>query len=236
MCSVTESSTRPTIAILGGTGREGRGLARRWAAARLPVIIGSRDVARAQSVARELADDLAGLGALVLSGTDNLAAARGADFAVLAVPYAAQGELLVSVRPALAGKVLITPVVPLRPPRITVVQLPPAGSAAAEAQALLGEATAVVAAFHNVAAVKLGVLGTDAACDVLVCGDDETAKDQVLELVAVAGLVGYDAGPLANAGVVEGMASILLGINRRYGARAAGLRISGMPRPPDRDA
>jgi NADPH-dependent F420 reductase len=164
-------------------------------------------------------------------GTDNLSAAAAADVIVLAVPYAAQAETLAAIRPALEGKLLIDVAVPLRPPKVSVVQLPAAGSAAAEAQAQLGPGVTVVAAFQNVAAGKLAVLGAEVACDVLVCGDDAAAKALTLRLAEAAGLTAYDAGPLANAGVVDGFTSILIGINRRHGTTSAGLRITNIPRP-----
>jgi NADPH-dependent F420 reductase len=221
---------RPVVAILGGTGAEGRGLGLRWAAAGYAVVLGSRDAARAEAVARELAASLEGRdGAVAPSGADNRTAAERADVVVLAVPYAAQASTLDAVREALAGKVLVDVAVPLRPPEVATVRLPVAGSAAAEAQAQLGDGVRVVAAFQNVAAGKLADLGAAVDCDVLVTGDDAHAKRQTLDLAAAAGLRAFDAGPLANAGVVDGLTAILVGLNRRYGARNAGIRITNLP-------
>lgn len=228
------SDEKPVVAILGGTGPEGRGLAVRWSAAGYRVIIGSRDEARAREAAAEVARLLEGRsGATEPSGADNRSAAAAAAVVVLAVPYAAQAETIDAAIEALSGKVVIDVAVPLRPPRVSVAQPPPAGSAAAEAQAQLGPGTPVVAAFQNVAASKLQDPDADAACDVLVCGDDAVAKDVVLTLAADAGLRAYDAGPLQNAAVVDGLTAILIGINRRYGSRSAGVRVTNVPGPND---
>jgi coenzyme F420-0:L-glutamate ligase / coenzyme F420-1:gamma-L-glutamate ligase len=224
-----EPSGRCVIAVLGGSGAEGRGLALRWAAAGYPVVIGSRDAARASAAAEAIGAALAGVaGSARPTGTDNLAAARAADVVVLAVPYAAQDETLEAVAGVLAGRILLTVVVPLRPPKVTRVQLPPAGSAAVEAQARVGPGVRVVAAFQNVAAAHLADLGRDIGCDVLVCGDDADAKALVLDLVRATGAVGYDAGPLANASVTEGLTSVLIGINKRHPGGAAGVRIANV--------
>ena len=217
------------IAVLGGTGPEGRGLALRWAAHGYPVIVGSRDASRARLAAAELADLLSLVkGAVAPSGDGNLAAARAARTVVLAVPYSAQAATLAQTREALSGKVLLSVVVPLRPPQVHVVRLPEQGSAAAEAQSLLGDDVRVVTAFQNVAAARLADLSVELESDVLVCGDDGDAKSVALDLVAATGAVGYDAGPLANAGVVEGLTAVLIGLNRRYGGKAAGVRITNL--------
>lgn len=230
LISPMQPAKRPVIGILGGTGAEGSALALRCAAAGFPVVLGSRDVDRANVTAAALATRLAGIpGAAYPRGGTTLDAARAGDLIALCVPYAAQADVLAHVRPALQGKTLMSVVVPLRPPDVAIVHLPPAGSAAAEAQACVGAAVRVVAAFQHVAAARLRDLAADAGSDVLVCGDDPAAKGEVLDLIATLGLVGYDAGPLANAGVIEGLAAILIAINRHYGARAAGIRITNVP-------
>lgn len=222
---------RPCIGLLGGTGAEGRGLALRWCAAGYRVVIGSRDAERAGVVAEEIAGRLAGVvGATAPTAADNPGAARAGEVVVLAVPYAAQADTLATVLPMLDGKVLVTVVAPLTPPRVSTVHLPPGGSAAAEAQAQVGSTVRVVAAFQNVAASRLADLGVDVGCDILVCGDDSDAKSTVLALVAATGADGYDAGPLANAVVPEGLTPVLIGINRRYGTRDAGVRIINVGR------
>jgi hypothetical protein len=223
-------SSPPSLGILGGTGAQGQALARRWAAAGYPVLLGSREAARATATAAMIGDELASRpGAVRPVGGDN-ASAAAADIVVVSVPYAALVDTVRALADLVAGKTVVSVVVPLVPPRVSVVQLPAAGSAAAELAALLPGAR-VVAAFQNVAAGKLAQLGADVACDVLVCGDDREAKAAVLDLAAAIGLTAYDAGPLANAGVVEGFSALLIGLNRRYKSTAAGLRITNLPRP-----
>jgi NADPH-dependent F420 reductase len=160
----------------------------------------------------------------------NAGAAHACDIAVLTVPYEAHAAAVESVREELAGKVLVDVTVPTRPPKISVVHVPAGGSAAQEAQSILGDGVRVVSAFQNVSHEHL-VEDHPIACDVLVSGDDQEAKDQVLRLVEAAGMVGWDAGPLANAIVAEGMTSVLVGINRRYKMKGAGIRITGADLP-----
>ncbi len=210
------------IAVLGGTGKEGSGLALRWANAGHEVIIGSRDPEKARRVAEEL--NLA-LGSERVRGADNLSAAQEAEVVVLSVPYAAHKDTLNSVKAALAGKVLIDVTVPVNPADYTRVMLPPGGSASKEAQALLGDQVKVVTAFQNISATHLKKLDAPIHCDVLVCGDDDLAKQVGMQLVADAGMKAWDAGPLDNAVVVEGLTAILLGINKRHKVKGAGIRI-----------
>ncbi len=220
-------SNLPTVAVLGGTGKEGKGLAYRWARAGYTVIIGSRSAEKAVTAASELASMLAGKPSLV--GMLNLEAASHANIAVLTVPYAAHAETLQSVKHALAGKVLIDVTVPLVPPKVSRVQMPPAGSAAQEASNILGEGVQVTAAFH---AVSYELLLTDQPvdCDVLVTGTSKQAREETLKLVAAADLVGWDAGPLENSVVAEGLTSVLIHINKLYGSKRAGIRITGVTR------
>jgi hypothetical protein len=145
------------------------------------------------------------------------------------VPFGAQLATLADVKDALAGKILIDVTVPLVPPKVSTVQLPPEGSAAARAQALLGPGVKVVGAFHNVSAHHLKDLDHRIDCDVLVCGDDTAARDAAVRLVAAAGLRGVHAGPLANAAAAEALTSVLIWINRRYKMPAAGIRVTGLP-------
>jgi NADPH-dependent F420 reductase len=216
-----------TLGILGGTGKEGKGLAYRWARAGYNIVIGSRTKDKAEAAAGELNERLGGEH---VRGMLNPDAARACDIAVLTVPYEAHLAALESVRKELAGKVLVDVTVPTRPPKISVVAVPPAGSAAQEAQTTLGDQVRVVSAFQNVSHEHL-VEDHPIACDVLVSGDDKDAKDQVLRLVEAAGMVGWDAGPLANAIVAEGLTAVLIGINRRYKMKGAGIRITGTDRP-----
>ncbi|MCS7087746.1 MAG: NADPH-dependent F420 reductase [Thermoflexales bacterium] len=211
------------IAVIGGTGKEGSGLALRWAHAGHEVIIGSRDPDKAKRAAEELNQTL---GQVRVYGMDNLSAAQAAEVVVLSVPYAAHLETLQAMRPALSGKVLVDVTVPLNAQDITRVYVPPAGSAAKEAQVAVPEAR-VVAAFQNISATHLKKLDAVIECDVLVCADDEEARRVGMQLVQDAGMKAWDAGPLDNAVVVEGLTPILLGINKRHKVKGAGIRITG---------
>jgi NADPH-dependent F420 reductase len=210
------------IGVIGGSGNLGAALARRWARAGLDVAIGSRDPARARAAAATLSLEA---GRPVGSGT-NAEVAAGASLVVVTVPYAAHPGTLAEIRAACAGKILIDTTVPLVPPRVMRVQLPPQGSAAQQAQQLLGPEVRVVSAFHNVAAHKLA---TDeaVACDVLVCGDDPAARAHGVRLAQAAGLRGLHAGPLANSAAAEALTSVLIFINKTYAVDGAGITITG---------
>ncbi|MCC7118976.1 MAG: NADPH-dependent F420 reductase [Anaerolineales bacterium] len=214
-----------SIAVLGGTGKEGKGLAYRWAKAGYKVIIGSRDAARAESTAQELLTRLEGQASVV--GLSNLEAAKKANIAVLTVPYSAHAETLANVKDELKGKLLVDVTVPLVPPKVATVQMPKAGSAAQEAKEILGAETQVCAAFQNISHEHLL---DDAAveCDVLVTGSSKEARSETLKLVEAAGLTGWDAGPLENSVVVEGLTSVLIGINKKYGSTHAGIKLTGI--------
>lgn len=218
---------RHTIAVLGGSGAQGSGLALRLAAAGHVVTIGSRTADKAQAAAAELSRRFDGQ---AIAGTDNAAAVAGAEIVILAVPYAAQRATVEAVRDGLAGKILIDATVPLQPPRVSVVQLPQGQSAVASIQALLGPAVKVVSAFQNVSAQHLADLDHAVDCDVLVCGDDRAACDTVIGLCADIGLRGLYAGTIQNSAAVEALTSVLIAINRRYKvAGGAGIRITGLP-------
>jgi NADPH-dependent F420 reductase len=212
-----------TLGIIGGTGKEGQGLGYRWARSGYPVIIGSRSEDKALSAAAGLN---ARLGEGVVRGMENTAAVGACDIAVLTVPYSAHRDTLQGLKQVLAGKVLIDVTNPAVPPKLSEVNLPAAGSAAVEAQQILGEAVEVVSAFQNISH-ELLLEDQDATCDVLVSGDSKAAKEQVLQLVEALGLSGWDAGPLKNAVVAESLTSVLIGINRRYKLNGAGIRIVG---------
>jgi 8-hydroxy-5-deazaflavin:NADPH oxidoreductase len=221
--------SKAAIAVIGGTGAEGSGLALRWAAAGYPVIIGSRSQEKAESAAAELAAQLPP-GSAPLTGAANAGAASQAEVVVLSVPYSAQADTVAQVVAASQGKVFITVVVPLKPPKVSVVWQPDGGSAANEAQAQLGEQVQVVAAFQNISAEHLKDLSWEPDCDVLIAGDHKEAKAMAKELAGVAGFYGIDAGPLANASVIEGLTAVLIGINIRHKVKGSGLRITGIPR------
>jgi NADPH-dependent F420 reductase len=214
------------IAILGGTGPQGHGLALRWARAGHPIVIGSRDAARAQDSARTVAARLPGAD---VTGADNLAAAKDADIVVLTVPWAAHKATLEAVRGALAGKILVDVTVPLVPPRVARVQLPPEGSAAVAAQALLGAEVKVVSAFQNVSSHLLEDPDAAIDCDVLVCGDDKDARAVVVALAEEAGMRAIHGGSLANSAAAEALTSVLIFLNGRYKVKSAGIRFTGLP-------
>lgn len=213
----------PVIAILGGTGALGSGLARRWAAAGYPVVLGSRSADKACAAAQEIEG---ARGAPPVRGENTLGAVRAASIVVIAVPFANHETTLDEIREAVAGKIVIDTVVPLVPPKVSLVQPPPGGSAGELAQARLGPQVRVVSAFHNVAAAKLSA-GGDIDCDVLVFGDNREARDVVIGLADAIGTRGLDGGPIANSIAAEALTSVLIGINRRYKAGNAGLRITG---------
>ena len=221
--------SKPTLAVIGGTGAEGSGLALRWAAAGYPVIIGSRSVEKASASSRELSQGLPAASATLI-GDANSAAASAAEIIVLSVPYSAQEETINQIADACQGKVLITVNVPLQPPKVSTVWYPPGGSAAQEAQAQLGSGVRVVAAFQNISSGHLQDLAWQPDCDVLVAGDDKEAKQMTVELARMAGFDAIDAGPLANASVIEGLTALLIGINARHKVKGSGIRITGIPR------
>ena len=222
--AVTNES-KTTIAVVGGTGAMGSGLARAWARAGYRVLIGSRSAERAVEKAREL-ETAHAIGTGALAGASLERAASESDVVVLTVPYASHRETLLKIAELLPGKILVDATVPLKPPKVGRVQLPDAGSAALEAQALLGEGVEVVSAFQNVGAHNLHHADATIECDVLVSGDKAAARDLVIGLARAAGMRAFHAGPLANSVAAEALTSILIGINRRYGYPGAGLRIT----------
>ena len=220
------------IAIVGGTGPEGRGLAVRWARAGLDVIVGSREEQRARLAAQELHERL-GAQQQHLEGMENTAAVAAAGVVVLAVPFEAQLPTLKQIKGFFRpDALLITTTVPLatavgdRGTRTVGVWQ---GSAAEQAAETVPPTVKVVAAFQNVSAALLST-SDPIECDVLVCGDDKEAKNRVFLLVEqIPGLRAVDAGKLENARIVEPMTALLIGINIRYKVHFAGLRITGLP-------
>ena len=220
------SDSLPTLAVLGGTGAEGSGLAFRWAHGGYPVILGSRSAEKAIAGAAELN---ALLGRELVRGMDNLSAANAADIVILTVPYAAQKSTITDVAAALDGKILVDVTVPLVPPKVNRVQLPADGSAVEAMQRLLGPSVRVVSAFQNVPAHHLKDLHHTVECDVLVTGDDIVARETVITLAKAVGLRGLHAGPLCNSVVSEALTSVLISINQRYKIPGSGIRITGLP-------
>ena len=218
----------PVLAILGGTGDLGTGLARRWAQAGYMVIIGSRTLEKAEAAVADLREVMAerGVSEVTVQAMSNLDAAAAAEIITLTVPFSHQVSTLESVRAQLQGKILIDVTVPLVPPRVARVQLPKEGSAGQIAQELLGEEVRVVSAFQNVAAAHLQE-GKGVECDVLVSGNKKEAREQVISLVEAAGMRGFHAGMINNAAAAEALTSVLFSINKQYGCHA-GIKISGL--------
>ncbi len=215
-----------TVAVLGGTGDEGPGLALRWAkSGQYQVIIGSRQAEKGERVAGELNEKL---GQTLIQGMANAEAAQAADLCVLTVPYKAQKPTLEALRDILRGKILIDVTVPLKPPKVSHVNIVPGGSAGLEAQAILGDEVEVVSAFQNVGAAHLAEDDSHIDCDVLICGDKKAAKAEAIALAEAAGMRGLDAGPLKNSVVIEGFTSVLIGINIRHKVKGAGIKITGI--------
>jgi NADPH-dependent F420 reductase len=221
---MSNSTSRPTIAIIGGTGLLGSGLARRLAAAGYPVVVGSRSADKAAEAARALS---APTGIAAPRGATNAEAAGLGEIVIITVPWQTQAAILDEIAPRVAGKLVVDTTVPLVPPKVARVQLPAETSAALAAQKRLGTGVRVVAAFHNVAAHKLQK-DDPVDCDVLVFGDDPKDREAVMALTGAIGLRGVHAGPLANSVAAEALTSVLIGINRTYKADGAGIRITGI--------
>ena len=212
-----------SIAILGGTGDLGTGLAIRWSRAGHKMIIGSRTLPKAQKAVAELQKITPETPAEAMENGD---AAAAGDIVVLTVPARHQLSTLGGVKDALQGKILIDVTVPLEPPRVGTVQLPSEGSAGKRAQELLGKGVMVVSAFQNVAAHLLQK-DIKIECDVLVAGDKKSAREKVIQLIGEAGMTGWHAGPIDNAAAAEALTSILIQINRRHDISHSGIRIVG---------
>jgi 8-hydroxy-5-deazaflavin:NADPH oxidoreductase len=207
-----------TIAVVGGSGALGSAIARRLAKAGRSVMIGSRSEESASTAAEQL-----GFG---ITGRSNADAAAAADVVIVTVPFAAQETTLRAIAPHVTGKIVVDTTVPLVPPKVMRVQLPPEGSAAVKAQAILGDGVTLISAFHNVAAHKLfndEVVG----CDVLVFGDDKAARKTVIGLVRDCGLRGLHGGALVNSAAAEALTSILIFLNKTYEVDGAGIQITG---------
>jgi len=212
------------IAILGGTGKEGAGLASRWALIGHSIIIGSRDGERAKTKAAELREQTK---KLPIIGESNAEAARLGTVIVIALPAQGLAATLPEVREACRGKVVISTVVPLTFGGPRLFTPPAAGSSAEEAQALMPDAK-VVAAFHHIAAHELSATEHEIECDLLLCGADASAKEAVGELARSMGLRPIDVGGLGNAGPLEGITAVLATINRRYKLKNSGIIITGL--------
>lgn len=220
------------IAVVGGTGDLGFGLALRWARAGVQVSIGSRDEKKAREAAERVKKTLGTDGVLV-DGFENAQACAQASIVVLAVPFPAQASILKSIRDSLKDSILVDATVPLaatiggKATRLLGVWQ---GSAAAQARELVPPPTPVLAAFHNVSAEVLQDLSATPDCDILVCGDDKPAKETLFSMVKlIPGLRPVDAGPLEMARIVESLTALLISVNSRYRVHHSGIRITGLP-------
>jgi NADPH-dependent F420 reductase len=212
------------IGILGGTGKEGSGLALRLARAGHHVVIGSRDEERARGKAAELAGASGG----DVVGVSNQEAASRGDIVIVAVPFAGHRALLEEVRAALMTKIVVDTVVPLDFKAKHSYAPPEEGSAAEQAQSVLGQDAKVVAALHQIAAHELSLLDHSIEADGFLCGNDAVSKERVSELIRALGVRPVDAGPLKNAPLLEAMTPLLIEINKKYKVKSAGLRITGL--------
>jgi 8-hydroxy-5-deazaflavin:NADPH oxidoreductase len=212
------------IAILGGTGKEGAGLAVRWAKLGHSIVIGSRDAERAKAKAAELRE---AANALPIVGHTNAEAAALGEIVVIALPANGLAATLPEVREGCRGKVVISTVVPLTFGGPRLFTPPPPGSSAEEVHALLPDAR-VVAAFHHIAAHELADAEHPIDCDLLICGQDAAGKETVTQLGRSMGLRVLDVGALSNAGLLEGITAVLATVNRRYKLKNSGIKITGL--------
>ena len=224
---MVENQNLNRIAIIGGTGREGKGLAYRWLKAGYFVTIGSRDLSKAENAVNELLKFMGDSFKNNISAAENDDAVKMADIIVLTIPYSFHSDMIHKIKPEIKGKFLLDVTVPLVPPKVSVVQRPPEGSAALQAQTILGEDTKVISAFQNIS-FELLLGDHPIECDVLVTGFDNQARELGLKLVKDAGLVGWDAGPLENSLIAEGLTSILIRLNKKYETHSAGIKITGI--------
>ena len=221
-----------TIAIVGGTGAEGSGLALRWARAGVTIIIGSRDGKRASEAAEKLSSRLGSANAAgKISGAENQAACESAEIVVLTIPFENHAEMLKQLKPAMRpGQILVDATVPLaasiggRPTRVLGIWQ---GSAAQQAAELVPDGVAVVAAFHNTSEVLQHDGTMD--CDIIVCSDSKEAGSKVRALARkISGVRSIDGGKLENARIVEQITALLIGMNIRHKGHS-GIRITGLP-------
>ena len=209
------------VAIVGGTGNLGSALALRLGAPGVKIIIGSRDAEKAKNAVETLKPKLR---AGEMTGTTNREAVKDADFVVIAVPYEAHAQMVSDIKGQLNGRILIDAVVPLNKGKPFV---PAAGSALQEAEQILNGEAPVIGAMHNISAVDLGDVDAPLG-DVLVCGDDNAAKQKVMEIIERIGASPYDGGPASNAYVLEGLTGVIIHLNRKYKSKHGSIRIVGV--------
>jgi len=216
-----------SLAIIGGTGKEGSALAARFAKAGVRVLIGSRDAIKAQNAANAIN---ARLGTTNVEGYPNPDAAAKADIVLLSVPYDGMRPILENIRDVTQNKIVINIASSLDPERKSHAKIPAAGSVTAEVQHFFGDAVKVVAAFQNISPEKLEALNEKIDSDVLICGGDKDARAVVIDLVKRIGIDAFDAGVLANAVAVEALTAVLIAVNIKYKVKGAGIRLFGVPR------
>lgn len=224
------TSTKEKIAIIGGTGKEGQGLAYRWAKAGYPVIIGSRNREKADAAKTAIMELLTSSGVkdFWIEANENEPAVQDCEIAVLTIPYEFHDETLLNLKDSLMGKFLVDVTVPLVPPKVSTITIPPDGSLGLHTQLILGNEVKVITAFQNIS-FELLMKDEPVQCDVLVCGVDKESREIGLRLVEDAGLTGWDAGPLENSIIPEGLTSVLIRINKKFGVHSAGIKITGVP-------
>ena len=210
-----------SVAIVGGTGNLGGALALRLGAPGVKVIIGSRDAQKAQNAVATLRPRMRA-GELV--GSTNQEAVKQGEFVVIAVPYEGHAQMVQDLKGQLAGKIIINTVVPLKKVRPFV---PPAGSALQEAQEILAGEAPVIGALHNISALDLGDVDSPLG-DVLVCGDEDAAKQKVMEIIRRIGARAFDGGPASNAYVIEGLTGVIIHLNRKYKSKHGSVKITGI--------
>ncbi len=220
---VTQS---PSLAVIGGTGKEGNALAARFARAGVRTLIGSRDMLKAQTAAAAMN---ARLGTNV-EGYSNRDAASRADIVLLAVPHDGMPPILQDLRDAVQNKIVINIASSLNPERKSRAKIPAAGSVTSEVQQFFGDGVKVVAAFQNISPERLESVDGKIDSDVLVCGGDKESRERVIELIRRIGIDALDAGAIQNAVAVETLTAALIAINIKYKVKGAGIRITGIPR------
>ena len=214
-------SKAKVIGIFGGTGALGSALSRKWSTAGHQIIIGSRNAEKAISVAEEINTET---GNKNVTGSDLMETAKNCEIAILAVPYSSHSETLRQIKPFLGGKILIDTTVPLSKP-VTKVSLPESGSAALEAQLILGEDVHVVSALQNIGSHLVGSEDPIHA-EVLVCGNSDDAVHEVITLIADLGLNCWHAGSIENSAAAEALTSVLISINQKHKLKSSGIKIT----------
>lgn len=218
------TEARPTVAVIGGTGDLGSGIAWRLVKAGYTVVIGSRGQEKAEKAAAALSER----SGCSVQGLENSAAAAAGDVVIMTVPFSSHQSTLEVIKDSLQGKIFVDSTVPLVPPKVARVQLPEGGSVAKQSQEYLGEGVKVVSAFQNIAADHLQADELHANdCDVLVSGNDPEAREVVVTLTEAMGLQAWHVGPIDNSVVAEALTSVLIFLNKRYKINGSGIKITG---------